>query len=69
MNIQPTRTETGYEKALRQTSTLMGSDPELATPEGVRLDVPATLLHAYEVRRHRSLGRPADVLIAETAAS
>ena len=57
MDIQPIRTESDYKAALRQISTLMEADPEPGTPEGDRLDILATLVHAYEAR-HCPIGAP-----------
>jgi HTH-type transcriptional regulator / antitoxin HigA len=50
MEIRPIRTEADYKTALKEISALMECDPELGIPDGDRLDVLATLVHAYEAR-------------------
>jgi HTH-type transcriptional regulator/antitoxin HigA len=50
MDIRPIHTEADYKAALKEISALMEGDPDLATPEGDRLDILATLVHAYEAR-------------------
>ena len=48
MDIRPIRTEADYKATLKEISALMGSDPDLGTPEGDRLDILTTLVQAYE---------------------
>jgi HTH-type transcriptional regulator/antitoxin HigA len=50
MDIRPIRTKADYVAALAEVSALMRTDPKLGTPDGNRLDVLATLVHAYEAR-------------------
>lgn len=50
MEIRPIRTEADYDAALAEVDGLM--DAEVDTPKGDRLDVLATLVEAYEARRH-----------------
>jgi HTH-type transcriptional regulator/antitoxin HigA len=52
MEIRPIRTEADYKAALKEVSRLMESDPDLGTPDGDRLDILATLVHAYESRHY-----------------
>lgn len=52
MDIRPIRTEADYEAALDEIAAPMADDPPLGTPEGDRLDVLTTLVHAYETRHH-----------------
>jgi len=51
MDVRPIRTETDYQAALAEIAMLM--DARLASPEGDRLDVLATLVEAYEVAHVR----------------
>ncbi len=46
MGIEPIRTESDYEAAVRRIEALWGADP--GTPEGDELDVLATFVEAYE---------------------
>ncbi len=46
MNIKPIKTEKDYEKALRAVSKLWGA--KVGSPDGDRLDVLITLVHAWE---------------------
>ena len=46
MNIRPVHTEADYKATLKEISILMESDPDLGTPEGDRLDIPADVLIA-----------------------
>ena len=55
MDIQPIRTETGYETALAEIERLFDAAPN--TPEGDRLEVLATLVQAYE-EQHYSIPAP-----------
>lgn len=48
MEINPIRTESDYEAALKEISRLMEKDPAPGTLDGDRLDVMATLVEAYE---------------------
>ena len=57
MEIRPLRTEDDYRAVLAEVSDLVDLDPEIDTPEGVRLDVLATLVEAYE-RKHYPIGPP-----------
>jgi len=50
MNIAPIKTEHDYAAALREIEGLMNAEPD--TPEGDRLDILATLVEAWEVRRY-----------------
>lgn len=52
MDIRPIRTETDYEAALEEISSLMADDPMPGTDEGDRLDVLSTLVEAYEAQHH-----------------
>ena len=49
MDVRPVRTDEDHSSALREIEALWGADE--GTPEGDRLDVLATLVHAYEERR------------------
>ena len=49
MDIMPIRCEVDYDAALGAIDSLMGAAPD--TPEGDRLEVLVTLVHAYEARR------------------
>jgi len=51
MNIRPIHNDADYRLALADISALMDSDPVPGTPKGDRLDILATLVQAYEVRR------------------
>ncbi|MTW22828.1 helix-turn-helix domain-containing protein [Allochromatium palmeri] len=55
MDIQPIKTESDYQAALREIECLMTA--EFDTPEGERLDVLVTLVEAYE-QRHFPLDLP-----------
>ena len=57
MEIRPLRTEDDYRAVLAEVSDLVDLDPEIDTPEGVRLDVLATLVEAYECK-HYPIGPP-----------
>jgi HTH-type transcriptional regulator/antitoxin HigA len=50
MDIRPIRTESDYRATLAEISTLMEHDPGPDTPDGMRLDVLATLVEAYEAK-------------------
>ena len=50
MQVKPIRTEEDYRDALRKIETLMHA--EAGTPEGDQLDILATLVEAYEAKRH-----------------
>ena len=50
MNIKPIRTERDYRASLNEVESLMDAQPN--TPEGDRLDVLATLVHAWEETHH-----------------
>ena len=52
MNIKPIRNDDDYKAALKEVAALMEGDPEMATLEGDRLDVLATLVQAYEARHY-----------------
>ena len=51
MDIRPIRSEADYEAALAEIDRLMDAEP--GTPEGDRLDLLATLVHAYEAQTMR----------------
>lgn len=57
MDIRPIHTDTDYQDALRDISTLMETDPSAGTPQGDRLDILATLVQAYE-SRHFPISAP-----------
>lgn len=57
MDIRPIHTNTDYQDALREISTLMETDPNAGTPQGDRLDILATLVQAYE-SRHFPISAP-----------
>ena len=46
MNIRPIKTDSDYQRTLKEIEPLMSAEAD--TPEGDRLDVLATLLEAYE---------------------
>lgn len=48
--LRPIRTDADHEAALEEVARLWGA--RSGTPEGDRLDVLATLIEAYEIRRH-----------------
>ena len=50
MDIRPIHTEADYKDTLKEIAVLMDSDPDPGTPEGDRLDILATLVHAYEAK-------------------
>ena len=50
MNIKPVRTAKDHKAALAEISKLMGTDPDIGTPKGDRLDVLVTLVQAYEAK-------------------
>jgi HTH-type transcriptional regulator / antitoxin HigA len=50
MRLKPIRTEADYDAALEEIDRLMDATP--GTPEGDQLDILATLVEAYEARRH-----------------
>ena len=50
MNIKPIRTAKDHKAALAEISKLMGTDPDIGTPKGDRLDVLVTLVQAYEAK-------------------
>lgn len=50
VEVTPIRTEQDYEATLAEVEGLMKARP--ATPEGDRLDVLVTLVHAYEAEHH-----------------
>jgi antitoxin component HigA of HigAB toxin-antitoxin module len=57
MYIRPIWANSDYEAALDQIASLIDSDPLLGRHDGDRLDVPPTLVQAYEAR-HRSVPPP-----------
>ena len=50
MNIKPIRTAKDHKAALAEISKLMGTDPDIGSPKGDRLDVLVTLVQAYEAK-------------------
>lgn len=50
VEVTPIRTARDHEAALAEIETLIAARP--GTPEGDRLDVLATLVHAYEAEHH-----------------
>ncbi len=50
MEIKPIHNGADYKTALKDIAGLMALDPVLGTPEGDRLDVLVTLVHAYEAK-------------------
>lgn len=50
MDIKPIRTETDYNKALKEAEELMTAKKD--TPEGDWLDILVTLIEAYEEKHH-----------------
>lgn len=50
VEIRPINTKHDYDAALAEVEALWGPEPE--TPEGDKLDVPITLVEAYEARHH-----------------
>ena len=48
--VRPIRTKRDYETALKEVERLWGA--RSGTPDGDRLDVPATLIDAYETEHH-----------------
>ncbi len=50
MNIKPVRKAKDHKAALAEISKLMGTDPDIGTPKGDRLDVLVTLVQAYEAK-------------------
>lgn len=50
VHVSPIRTGQDHEAALAEIEALMSARP--GTPEGDRLDVLATLVHAYEAEHH-----------------
>lgn len=50
MNIKPIRTAKDHKAALAEISKLMGSDPDIGTPKGDRLDILVTLVQSYEAQ-------------------
>ena len=57
MEIRPIQTEDDYRATLAEVSQLVDLDPPQDSPQGIRLDVLATLLEAYE-RKHYSIAAP-----------
>ncbi len=57
MNIKPIRSHDDYQKALKEISKLIDTDPELGTADGDRLDVLSILVQAYE-QRHFPMDLP-----------
>ncbi|MFA9273514.1 MAG: type II toxin-antitoxin system HigA family antitoxin [Candidatus Aquirickettsiella gammari] len=51
MDIRPIHTEDDYKQALAEVSRLVDLDPEVASPDGDKLEVMATLIEAYEAAR------------------
>lgn len=49
-DIRPIHTEADFQDALREASAYFDSEPEPGTPDGDRLEVPMTLVQAYEAR-------------------
>ncbi len=50
MDLNPIHTEAAYKAALKETSALMASDPDLGSAEGDRLDTLVVLVQAYEAK-------------------
>lgn len=50
MVIRPVRTKADYRAALKEAERLWDANP--GTPEGDRMDVLTTLIHAYEAKHH-----------------
>lgn len=50
MEVIPIKTEQDYRRTLKEIESLMTS--KLDTPEGDRLDVPVTLVEAWEARNY-----------------
>ncbi len=50
MDLNPIHTEAAYKAALKETSALMASDPELGSTQGDRLDILTTPVRAYEAK-------------------
>jgi HTH-type transcriptional regulator/antitoxin HigA len=50
MKISPIRTESDYDKALKEVERLWGSEPK--TPDGDLLDVLVILVENYEAKQH-----------------
>lgn len=61
MDIEPIKTQSDYERALRQAEALWGAEP--GTPPARALDVLATLIDAYE-REHYPVtaGEPVETI-------
>ena len=57
MEVRPIQTEDDYRAMLAEVSQLVDLDPPLDSPQGIRLDVLATLLEAYE-RKHYPIAAP-----------
>lgn len=62
MEIRPIRTEADYKATLKEVSLLVEHDPDIGTAAGDRLDVLATLVHAYEAKHYPT--DPADPIEA-----
>ncbi len=62
MEIRPIRTEADYKATLKEVSLLVEHDPDIGTADGDRLDVLATLVHAYEAKHYPT--DPADPIEA-----
>ena len=52
MNIRPIHTDDDYKQALAEVSRLVDLDPEVASPDGDKLEVLATLVEAYEAEHY-----------------
>ncbi|MCH4027275.1 MAG: helix-turn-helix domain-containing protein [Acetobacter fabarum] len=50
VDLKPIRNEADYDAALEEVGRLWGA--KSGTPDGDRLDVLATLIHAYEAKHH-----------------
>ncbi|KAG1474669.1 hypothetical protein G6F57_010282 [Rhizopus arrhizus] len=53
MNIQPIRTESDYENALREISAYVDNEPEPGSEDGDRFEILVTLVEAYEAKHYR----------------
>lgn len=52
MDIRPIHTEDDYKQALAEVSRLVDLEPEMASPDGDKLEVLATLVEAYEAAHY-----------------
>ncbi len=63
MDVRALHTDADYTWALEQIEPYFEHEPEPGTPEGDRFDVLATLIEAYEAKRHVvPVADPVDVL-------